>query len=127
MFLHDNRIIQQHQGLQVHAQRLEVMFRDGSAVTTHPVARGGLLPEPLLRAVQLEGLHWLVVDLGALCPALSADAARLPARDTFGLCFFHLRQAFGTADAFIAAARVAAAAHWWRGDVAAQAAAEVAA
>lgn len=118
MHLQDLRIIATHAGLTVQAQQLEVMFRDGSAVTTHPVARGGPAPEPLLRAVQLEGLRWLVVDLGALCPGLADDARRSPGRDTHGLCFFHLRQRFPTAAAFVAAAQEAPVAQWWRSDTA---------
>jgi hypothetical protein len=111
MFLQDNRIIQRHGQLEVHAQRFEVMFRDGSAVQLHPVSR--TVPEATLRALQLEGLRWLAFDLRPLAPGIEDDLIRLEQRDHPGAVFYTLRGRYPTAAAFVAAASDAAFARWW--------------
>jgi hypothetical protein len=111
MFLQDNRIIQRHGQLAVHAQRFEVMWRDGTAVHLHPVSRA--IPEVFLRALQLEGLRWLVFDLSHLVPSIEADLIRLDQRDHPGCVFFTLRLRYANAQAFVAAAADAATARWW--------------
>jgi hypothetical protein len=113
MFMTDTRIIQHHAGLDVHAQRYEVMFKDGSAIGMHPVSALGV-PQLYLRATQQEGLWWLVVDLHHLCPALEGEAKRLPGRDMVGLVFYSLRQEFPTANAFTTALERHRLARWFR-------------
>lgn len=109
--LQDNRIIARQGPHTVHAQRFEVMFKDGSAVHLHPVSRS--VPEIFLRAVQLEGLRWLVFDLRHLAPCIEADLFRLELRDHPGAVFYTLRHAYPTAAAFTAAAADGAVARWW--------------
>ncbi len=109
--LQDNRIIQHHGAHTVHAQRFEVMFKDGSAVHLHPVSR--TVPDIFLRAVQLEGLRWLVFDVRHLVPTLEADLLRLDKRDHPGAVFYSLRGAYPTAAHFLAAAGDCAVARWW--------------
>lgn len=82
--LNDSRIIQRHNDLAVMAQRFEVMFRDGTSVRLHPVAVQGH-EQPLLRALQLQGDHWAVIDLRHFGPELEADLRRLQPRDAPGV------------------------------------------
>jgi hypothetical protein len=111
MFLQDNRAIQVHGAFTVHAQRFEVMFRDGSTVVLHPVSRA--TPDAFLRALQLEGLRWLLFDLRHLVPTIEADLFRLDLRDHPGAVFYTLRQAYPNAQAFISAVSDGAFARWW--------------
>lgn len=111
MILQDNRIIQQHGAYHVHAQRFEVMFHDGSAVHLHPVSRS--VPEIFLRALQLEGLRWLVFDVRHLVPAIEPDLFRLELRDHPGAVFYTLRGRYPNAAAFTAAAADSAMTRWW--------------
>lgn len=109
--LQDNRVVTRHGALTVHAQRFEVMFKDGTAVHLHPVSRA--VPDLYLRALQIEGLRWLVVDLRSLAPGIEADLQRLDLRDHPGAVFYTLRAAFPSAAHFLAAVADAAVARWW--------------
>lgn len=122
-FTHDARVIQTHllvnADLQVLAQRQEVMFRDGTAVQLHLVRlHPQREPDTFTRALQLEGLRWLAVDLrktlaGARATEFELDVLRLAPRDTPGMVFYTLRSAFATAPQFIASAQACAFACWW--------------
>lgn len=85
-------VLHQAGGLQVLAQRQEVMFKDGSTVPLHPVLVAGKR-NMFLRALQSDG-HWLVTDLRAHGPELEADVLRLQPRDTPGVVFFTLRATY---------------------------------
>lgn len=121
----DYQVIQQHHGaaltLRVHAQRCEVMWRDGTAVQLHHVTEGaGTGPSTFLRALQVDGQRWVVFDLrAALCAAapdrgktLEEDVLRLQPRDTQGVVFYSLRHAFTTSGVFVAAVLACASAAW---------------
>ncbi len=86
-------------GLQVLAQRHEVMFKDGTAVHLHPVRAAGV-QHTFLRAVQC-GDGWQVTDLRSHGPELEDDVLRLQPRDTQGVVFFTLRGAYATRQAFV--------------------------
>jgi len=96
MFLQDTRIIQRYCGLDVLAQRFEIMFKDGTAVALHPVHAVGT-PQMFLRAVHHEGLQWVVFDLRHLAAEMEADVLRLHTRDTPGVVFYTLRRQYPTA------------------------------
>lgn len=96
MFLQDTRVIAAHQGLQVHAQRYEIMFKDGTTLGLHPVVAHGTV-QMFLRALHHEGLLWVVFDVRHLAPEIEADVLRLHARDTPGVVFYNLRRHFTTA------------------------------
>ena len=96
MLTHDTRVIQRFGCFQVHAQRFEVMFKDGSTLGLHPVCAEGV-PQMFLRALHFEGLRWLVFDLRKLSQDIEADILRLLPRDTPGVIFYTLRQAFPSA------------------------------
>ncbi len=115
MHLQDTRIIQSHAGLDVHAQRFEIMFKDGTAVGLHPVSALSV-PQIYLRATQQQGLWWLAVDLRHLCASLEAEAKRLPGRDLVGLVFYSLRQEYSGAQAFGEALERHRLARWYRHD-----------
>lgn len=85
-------VLHQVDGLQVLAQRQEVMFKDGSTVHLHPVLVGSKR-NMFLRALQGDG-QWLLTDLRAHGPELEADVLRLQPRDTPGVVFFTLRAAY---------------------------------
>ena len=94
----------------------EIMWPDGSTVGLHPVcvldAQGRAHSDMFLRALAGSPLHWLVFDLRDLAPELDAEMrAHLP-RDLPGLVFFTLRQRWGRAALFTAAARTSAKASW---------------
>lgn len=108
----DNRIIQAHGRHQVHAQRCEVMFRDGTSVGLHPVSLDGE-PQMFLRAVQTEGLQWAVFDVRHFGHEVEADIKRLQPRDSHGVVFYTLRLRYRTADVFLQQARHSALATWW--------------
>jgi hypothetical protein len=103
----DPNVVYQWSGLQVLAQRQEVMFRDGSAVHLHPVLVAGQR-DMFLRALQCES-RWLATDLRAHGPELEDDVLRLQPRDTPGVVFFTLRSSYACALDFLSAvARLAA-------------------
>jgi hypothetical protein len=111
---HDHRTVAQHSSTLVLAQRHEIMFRDGSTVHLHPVAHGEPhLVDPLLRAVNAEGLRWLVLDLARMNAEIAADLKRLEARDSFGVVFYSLRGMFPTARDFLAAVQQLHTVAWW--------------
>lgn len=112
MFLADTRIIQRHAGLAVHAQRHEVMFKDGTAVGLHPVAAHGEV-QMFLRAIHHQGLQWLVFDLRHLAPEIEQDVLRLHKRDTPGVVFYSLRQHYPTAQPCIDRILAQRIASWW--------------
>jgi hypothetical protein len=112
MQMQDTRVIQQHGCYQVHAQRFEIMFKDGSTVGLHPVCAEGQ-PQMFLRAVHYEGLRWLVFDVRRLHPDIEADILRLQPRDTPGVLFYTLRATFPRAAAFGCAVLAEAQATWW--------------
>ena len=129
MFLHDTRVIARHAApppapaLQIHAQRHEVMFHDGSAVHLHLVTAAAPQPDAFLRALRQEGLRWLVVDLREVLgphhgAELEKDVLRLLPCDTPGVVFYTLRAAFVHAAAFVTAADACACATWWHADTA---------
>jgi hypothetical protein len=113
MFLQDTRIIQRYCGLDVLAQRFEIMFKDGTAVALHPVHAVGT-PQMFLRAVHHEGLQWVVFDLRHLAAEMEADVLRLHSRDTPGVVFYTLRRHFPTASDFLAKALAQRVAAWWQ-------------
>lgn len=113
--LQDNRIIQAHGPYTVLAQRHEVMFKDGTTLHLHPVADTGF-QQPNLRALQVEGMRWLVFDLLRLVPEIELDLRRLHPRDHIGAVFYTLRLRFPTAGTCTAAAAQCAAATWWATD-----------
>ena len=119
--LTDRRIIQRHADIEVQGQRHEVMWRDGTTVHLHPVCKAGV-PQTFLRALQIEGLHWLVFDLlrlpGVNVNELRTDILRLLPRDTPGIVHFTLRGAYATAGVFTVAAQSVPAATWWAMDAA---------
>lgn len=112
----DRRIIQQHASLDVMAQRHEVMWRDGTTVHLHPVSKDGV-PQPFLRAMQLEGLRWLIFNLlklpGVQSAPLQQDLLRLPTRDAQGVVYYTLRGVYSTGGVFTASAVQASVATWW--------------
>lgn len=108
----DNRTIQASGRHQVHAQRGEVMFKDGTAVVLHPVSLDGAL-QTFLRAVQTEGLQWAVFDVRHFGPEVQADILRLQPRDTHGVIVFTLRAQYATAARFLDQVRHSALATWW--------------
>jgi hypothetical protein len=113
MQVHDTRVIQRHGQHQVHAQRFEIMFKDGSTVGLHPVAAQGC-PQTFLRALHYEGLRWIVFDLRQLSADMEADILRLQPRDTPGVIFYTLRHRYPTAGAFCAAVLLQQPlASWW--------------
>lgn len=108
----DNRIIQTNGPHQVHAQRCEVMFKDGSAIGLHPVSVDGDL-QMFLRAVQTEGLQWAVFDVRHFGPDIEADVKRLPPRDAHGVVFYTLRLQYRSAAAMLDQVRHSALVTWW--------------
>jgi len=111
----DHRVVARTDGWVVLAQRHEVMFRDGHAVHLHPIAHQALpqQPDPMLRALQVDGLRWLVVDLRKLSAEIEDDLRRLEPRDSFGVVWFTLHGAFATRSAFLAAVHQLHTAAWW--------------
>lgn len=125
--LTDTRVIERNPGnglaVQVHAQRHEVMFKNGSAVQLHLVSQPGMhQPDTFLRALQREGLRWMVFDLrkvlGRHGAELETDVLRSLPRDTPGIVFYTLRAVFAHASAFVTAADACACATWWHLDTA---------
>lgn len=109
----DTRVIAQHAGYTVHAQRHEVMFKDGRIVGLHPVTVDGQ-GRMFLRALQHEGLRWVVFDLRRAAPAIEPDLLAAPPRDVPGIVFYTLRGAFPTAAGFThLVTGTLAAAGWW--------------
>lgn len=113
--LEDTRVMHTHQGWQVLAQRYEVMWRDGSAVHLHPVLRAGVR-DTFVRAFLHQGTRWVLTDLRHHGAELEADVLRLQPRDTPGVIFYTLRQAYPTAQAFVQHAWLHAVASWWHAD-----------
>lgn len=101
MFLQDTRIITRHEQMAVHAERHEVMFKDGTSITLHPVSAGDA-PQMFLRAVQHASGLWLVFDLRHLDKEIEAEVLRLHSRDTPGVVFYTLRRYYCSATACLA-------------------------
>jgi len=97
--------LQQPENMQfnVTAQRHEVMFKDGSAVTLHPVFDRDT-PCQYHRGLQLPKGVTLVVDLRRLSRSIAGDLCLAQPRDVPGIVFFEMRKQFGTAQAFTAEA-----------------------
>lgn len=97
--------LQQPEDLQftIGAQRQEVMFKDGTAVTLHPVFDGGT-PCPHHRALHLPKGITMVVDLRTLVRQIGEDITLAAARDVPGIVFFTLRHHYSTAELFVRAA-----------------------
>lgn len=99
----DTRIIARQSlqagGLDVLAQRHEIMWRDGTAVQLHPVYANGL-PMLTLRALVLQDGRLVLFDLAHLVPRLDAELRTCPERDVTGHVFFALRQAYRSAAHF---------------------------
>lgn len=115
--MYDTRVIAEQGGrggLQVLAHRQEIMWRDGTSVTLHPV-QANALPMVTLRALALPGGRLQVVDLERLSPKLGADLRSSPARDQQGLVFFSLRHRWGSGPAFLAEANRHARGGWQPG------------
>lgn len=108
----DTRAVQHHGPHTVHAQRCEVMFRDGSTIGLHPVSLGGDL-QMFLRAVQVDGLQWTVFDVRDYGSEVETDIKRLQPRDAHGVVFYTLRLAYPSARAFQASLPRWARATWW--------------
>lgn len=115
----DHRIIarqsQQAGGLEVLAQRHEVMWPDGTAVQLHPVYANSL-PMLTLRALALPDGRLLVFDLAHLVRRLDGELRACPTRDLAGHVFYTLRQAYRSAGQFSADALRHAKGAFWRLD-----------
>lgn len=101
MLMTDTHIIQRHEKLAVHAQRHEVMFKDGTSLALHPVSVQGT-PQMFLRAVHHASGLWLVFDLRALDKDIEAEVLRLHSRDTPGVIFYTLRRYYCSATGCLA-------------------------
>ena len=99
--LPDTRVILRHHPYEVHAERHEVMWRDGSSVVLHPVFAHGM-PMLLLRALALEPGRLRLFDLSALHRPFDASLRHTHQRDVAGFVFFTLRAEYLTAAAFSA-------------------------
>lgn len=99
--LRDTRVIVRHHPYEVHAERHEVMWRDGSSVVLHPVFAHGT-PMLLLRAQALEPGRFRLFDLSALHRPFDASLRQTHQRDVVGFVFFTLRAEYLTAGAFSA-------------------------
>lgn len=114
--LADTKIIQRHGDHQVMAQRYEVMWPNGSTVGLHAVYDAGA-EHAFLRAIEHEHLHWIVIDLRDLAPALATDIPKLPRRDAIGCVFHQLRADYPDARAFIWQAMVKCKTAWFAGEM----------
>ena len=96
--------LQQPEDLQftIGAQRQEVMFKDGTAVTLHPVFDCGA-PCTHHRALHLPKGITLVVDLRTLVRQIGDDICLAAPRDVPGIVFFTLRHHYSTAELFVRA------------------------
>jgi len=96
--------LQQPEDLQftIGAQRQEVMFKDGTAVTLHPVFDRGT-PCAHHRALHLPKGITLVVDLRNLVRQIGEDICLAAPRDVPGIVFFTLRHHYSTAELFVRA------------------------
>jgi len=115
--MYDTRVIADQGGrggLQALAHRQEIMWRDGTSVTLHPV-QANALPMVTLRALALPGGRLQVVDLETLSRKLGSDLRGSPARDQQGLVFFTLRHRWGSGPAFLAEANRHARGCWQPG------------
>lgn len=95
----DLSIISAHGAHDVLAHNHRVSLPDGSSVALHWVAVHNM-PASSLRALQVEGTHWLVVnvrDLGG--HALMVDLASLPRRDGDGLVAWYVSRQHANAAA----------------------------
>lgn len=84
----------------VGAQRYEVMFRDGTHVTLHPVFEAGA-PVLFLRALRLPKNVTIVFDVRQLVRQLGEDLCMAAPRDVPGLVYYSLRHAFATAELMV--------------------------
>lgn len=89
-----------HARISVGAQRQEIMFRDGTAVTLHPVIDCGV-PDKFHRALQLPGGLTMVIDLRHLVPQIEPDIRTAQERDWQGIVFYSLRGAYKTRELFV--------------------------
>ena len=112
------RILQIHQGLAVHDQHHEIMFKDGSTLGLHPVSANYTL-QMFLRAVRDDTGLWLVFDLRHLVHDIEDDMRRLPPRDTPGLVFYSLRRHYCTATACLAGVLAQRVTSWQQQELAA--------
>lgn len=112
MWLQDTRVIQQAHGFDILAQQHEVLFRCGTPLVLHPVCSRGHACT-FLRAVQLEGLRWIVFDLRPLHPDIEGDMLTHLPRDVPGIVYYTLRLTFPSARAFADQVYRQALAHWW--------------
>ena len=112
----DARIIHGRDSLQVMPRRFEVMWRDGSTVALHLVSvNGNAEPDTFLRALQVDGGHWVYFDLRDVSKALDAEIRSNLPRDVPGLVFYTLRLAYPNAGAFTVAAMQVSKAMWYAG------------
>lgn len=84
----------------VGAQRQEVMFKDGTAVTLHPVFDHGT-PSLYHRALRLPKGVTMVVDLRSLVRQIGEDLCAAQARDVPGIVFFTLKHHYATAELLV--------------------------
>lgn len=87
----------------VGAQRQEVMLKDGTAITLHPVFNRGA-PCAHHRALYLHKGAMLLVDLRRLVPQIGEDICLAAPRDVPGIVFYTLRHHFTTAELLLRAA-----------------------
>ena len=90
----DTRILHRAAGIDVLAQRREVMFRDGSTLQLHIVHSHGVEAR-LQRALQVDGA-WCLLPLCRALPSLADDIRHHPSRDVHGLIWYTLRSRWGT-------------------------------
>lgn len=84
------------------AQKQEVMFRDGTSLTLHPVFDHGT-PTRYHRALHLPNDMSMIIDLRSLVPSLGADLCAAADRDVPGIVFYTLRHHYTTAELVVRA------------------------
>lgn len=110
----DARINHGRDSLQVMPRRFEVMWRDGSTVALHLVSvNGNAEADTFLRALQVDGGHWVYFDLRSVSKVLDAEIRSHLPRDVPGLVFYTLRHQFPNAAAFTVAAMQVSKATWF--------------
>lgn len=95
----DGNILRRYGSIEVHAHKQEVMFKDGTSVWLHDVARDGLRDKHL-RTMSIGAGGEVLFDLRKVAPSLSGDMCVALQRDEAGLVYFTLRNLYPNATAF---------------------------
>lgn len=96
----DSTIIARAGVHEVHRQRHEVMFKDCSAVTLHPVSRAGV-PHVTLRCLATDGGGLLLFDLANLDDGLGRELRFAAERDRPGYVLHTMRARYPSKAQFI--------------------------